>query len=111
MFKPIIQFVLVFLFVSNSFSQNIVLEIIEINQHIEKSVKNEAETKLNKLLSVEPSYSPGNASFSKIWLRCANIDKATEHSNLAVRIDEDFRYWWEEINSFRTKIDTDLECS
>ncbi|MDG1223117.1 MAG: tetratricopeptide repeat protein, partial [Candidatus Marinimicrobia bacterium] len=28
--------------------------------------------------------------------------------NLAVRIDEDLRYWWEEINSFRTKIKTGI---
>jgi tetratricopeptide (TPR) repeat protein len=106
MFKPIIQFLLVFLFSTNLYSQNIELEIIEIDQHIERSEINEAEAKLNKILSIDPSYAPGYVSFSKIWLSRANINKATEHANLAVRIDEDFRYWWEEINSFRTKIKT-----
>jgi len=106
MFKPIIQFLFVFLFSTNLFSQNIELEIIEINHHIERNEINEAEAKLNKILSIDPSYAPGYVSFSKIWLCRANINKATEHANLAVRIDEDFRYWWEEINSFRTKIKT-----
>ena len=106
MFKPIIQFLLVLLFFTNLYSQNIESEIIEINQHIEKSEINDAEAKLNKLLFTDPSYAPGYVSFSKIWLFRANINKATEHANLAVRIDEDFRYWWEEINSIRTKIKT-----
>ena len=65
---------------------------------------NDAEAKLNKMLSIDPSYAPGHVCFSKIWLSRANINKATEHANLAVRIDEDLRYWWEEINNFRTKI-------
>lgn len=104
MYKTIIQFLLVFLFLTNLCSQNIELKIVEINQHIKNSEINDAEAKLNKLLSIDPSYAPGHVSFSKIWLSRANINKATEHANLAVRIDEDFRYWWEEINSFRTKI-------
>jgi len=104
MFKPIIQFLLILLFFSNLYSQNTELEIIIINQHIQRSEINEAEAKLNKILSIDPSYAPGYVSFSKIWLCRANINKATEHANLAVMIDEDFRYWWEEINSFRTKI-------
>lgn len=104
MYRTIIQFFLVFLFMTNLCSQNIELKIVEINQHIENSEINEAEAKLNKLLSIDPSYAPGHVSFSKIWLSRADINKATEHANLAVRIDEDFRYWWEEINSFRTKI-------
>ena len=106
MFKPIIQFLLILLFFSNLYSQNTDLEITIINQHIEKSEINEAEAKLNKILSLDPSYAPGHVCFSKIWLCRANINKATEHANLAVRIDEDLRYWWEEINSFRRKIKT-----
>ena len=104
MYKPIIQSFLVFLFLTNLYSQNIELKIIEINQHIENSEINDAEAKLNKLLLIDPSYAPGHVSFSKIWLSRASINKATEHANLAVRIDEDFRYWWDEINRFRTKI-------
>ena len=106
MFKPIIQFFLVLLFFTNLYSQNIELEIIKINTHIERNEINEAEAKLNKILSIDPSYAPGYVSFSKIWLCRANINKATEHANLAVRIDEDFRSWWDEINNFRTKIKT-----
>ena len=106
MFKPIIQFLSVFLFSTNLYSQNIELEIIRIYQHVERSEIKEAEAKLNKILSIDSSYAPGYAPFSKIWLSRANINKATEHASLAVRIDEDFRYWWEEINSFRTKITT-----
>ena len=106
MFKPIIQFLLILLSFSNLYSQNTELEIIIINQHIQRSEINEAEAKLNKILSRDPSYAPGHVCFSKIWLCRANLNKATEHANLAVRIDEDLRYWWEEINSFRTKIKT-----
>ena len=104
MFKPIIQFLSVFLFFTNLHSQNIELEIIIINQHIERSEINEAEAKLNKILSIDSSYAPGYVPFSKIWLSSANINKETEYTNLAVRIDEDFRYSWEERNTFRTKI-------
>ena len=50
MFKPIIQFLLGLLFFTNLYSQNIELEIIEINQHIERSEINESEVKLNKIL-------------------------------------------------------------
>ena len=58
MFKPIIQFLLGLLFFTDLYSQNIELEIIEINQHIERSEINEAEVKLNKILSIDlyPNY-------------------------------------------------------
>ena len=104
MFKPIIQFLSVFLFSTNLFSQNIELEIIKIYQHVERSEIKEAEAKLNKILSIDSSYDTGYVPFSKIWLSRANINKATDYTNLAVRIDEDFRYSSEERNTFRTKI-------
>ena len=36
----------------------------------------------------------------------ANAGNASKNANLAVRIDEDFRPWWEELNSLRKKIQT-----
>ena len=58
MFKPIIQFLLGLLFFTDLYSQNIELEIIEINQHIERSEISEFEVKLNKILSIDlhPNY-------------------------------------------------------
>ena len=64
----------------------------------------EAELILNKVLKNDPSFAPAYVLFSKLWLQKADMRKASENANFAVRIDEDFRPWWDELNEIRTKI-------
>lgn len=68
MLKPIIQFLLILLFFSNLYSQNTELEITIINQHIEKIEINEAEAKLNKILSIDlyPNYNKAQKALSNV---------------------------------------------
>ena len=58
----------------------------------------EAELILDRVLKKDPSYAPAYVLFSKIWLLKADIIKASESASFAVRIDEDFRPWWNELN-------------
>ena len=64
----------------------------------------DAELILNEILKKDPSYAPAYVSFSKLWLLKANMNKASENANLAVKIDEDFRPWWNDLNDIRKKI-------
>tara|TARA_B100000927_G_scaffold277936_1_gene260031 strand:+ start:280 stop:846 length:567 start_codon:yes stop_codon:yes gene_type:complete len=64
----------------------------------------EAELILDRVLKKDPSYAPAYVLFSKIWLLKADIIKASESASFAVRIDEDFRPWWNELNYIRSKI-------
>ena len=64
----------------------------------------EAELILNKILKNDPSFAPAYVLFSKLWLQKADMRKASENANFAVRIDEDFRPWWDELNEIRKKI-------
>ena len=65
-----------------------------------------AESQIRKILDNDPSYAPAYVSLSKISLMKADNNNASKNANLAVRIDEDFRPWWEELNSLRKKIQT-----
>jgi len=64
----------------------------------------QAEIVLEKILDIDPSYAPARVTYSKLWLRRADISKANEYATLAVRIDEDYRSWWDELNDIRTKV-------
>ena len=64
----------------------------------------EAELILDKILKNDPSYAPAYVSFSKLWLLKANMREAIENANFAVKIDEDFRPWWDDLNDIRKKI-------
>ena len=65
---------------------------------------NEAELILNDALKKDPSYAPAYVVFSELYLLKANMRKAIESADFAVRIDEDFRLWWDELNDIRKKI-------
>ena len=65
-----------------------------------------AESQIKKILDKDPSYAPAYVSLSKISLMKADNSNASKNANLAVRIDEDFRPWWEELNSLRRQIQT-----
>ena len=63
-----------------------------------------AESQIKNILDKDASYAPAYLSLSKISLMKADNSNASKNANLAVRIDEDFRPWWEELNSLRKQI-------
>ena len=78
------------------------LNLAKNNISIGKLAK--AELILNNLLKKDPSYAPAYVTFSELWLLKADIRKASENANFAVRIDEDFRPWWDDLNNIKKKI-------
>ena len=63
-----------------------------------------AESLLQQALDIDPSFAPAHVGFSKLWIRRGDIVKANEYATMAVRIDEDFRSWWDGLNEIRSKI-------
>ena len=63
-----------------------------------------AEILLQNVLNVDPSFAPASIAYSKIWLYKGDLSKANEYASLAVRIDEDFRPWWKNLNKIRAGI-------
>ena len=85
-------------------SQNLGTMLNKANNKLKAGELKLAEIELQKILEIDPSYAPARVSYSKLWLRRANISKANEYATLAVRIDEDFRPWWDELNDIRNKV-------
>ena len=65
-----------------------------------------AESLIKKILEKDPSYAPAYVALSKISLMKVDNNNASKNANLAVRIDEDLRPWWGELNSLGKKIQT-----
>ena len=86
------------------FSQDLQSLVNKANNKIISSELESAETLLQDVLEVDPSFAPARIAFSKIWLRKGDLSKANEYANLAVRIDEDFRPWWKKLNEIRAGI-------
>ena len=86
------------------FSQHLQSLVNKANNKIKSSELESAETLLQDVLDVDPSFAPARIAFSKIWLRKGDLSKANEYATLAVRIDEDFRPWWEKLNEIRSGI-------
>ena len=86
------------------FSQDLQSLVNKANNKIISSELESAETLLQDVLDVDPSFAPARIAFSKIWLRKGDLSKANEYATLAVRIDEDFRPWWEKLNEIRAGI-------
>ena len=63
-----------------------------------------AESLLQRALDTDPSFAPARVRFSELWLRRGDLVKANEYATMAVRIDEDFRSWWDGLNEIRSKI-------
>ena len=63
-----------------------------------------AESLLQQALDIDPSFAPARVGFSELWLRRGDLVKANEYATMAVRIDEDFRSWWDGLNEIRSKI-------
>tara|TARA_Y100001958_G_C21208643_1_gene534542 strand:+ start:396 stop:950 length:555 start_codon:yes stop_codon:yes gene_type:complete len=64
----------------------------------------EAELILSRVLKIDPSYAPAYVVFSKLWMLKADMRKASENANFAVKIDEDLRPWWNELNEISNTI-------
>ena len=86
------------------FSQNLGSMLNKANNKLKAGELNQAETTLQKILDIDPSYALARVAYSKIWLQRADISKANEYATLAVQIDEEFRPWWNELNDIRTKL-------
>tara|TARA_B000000437_G_scaffold171858_1_gene127982 strand:- start:28 stop:576 length:549 start_codon:yes stop_codon:yes gene_type:complete len=89
---------------SLALSQDLQSIVNKANNEIKSNDLVSAETLLQDVLDVDPSFAPARVALSKIWLRKGDLSKANEYANLAVRIDEDFRPWWEELNEIRAGI-------
>jgi len=86
------------------FSQDLGSMLNKANNKLKTGELREAEITLQKILDIDPSYAPARVTFSKLWLRRADITKANEYATLAVRINEDFRPWWDELNEIRNRV-------
>ena len=102
--KSLVYFNL-FIFISSYLiSQDLGSMNNKANNKLKSSELKESELILEKILEIDPSYAPARVTFSKLWLQRADLSKANEYATLAVRIDEDFRPWWDELNEIRKKI-------
>ena len=86
---------------SLAFSKDLQSLVNKANNKIKSSDLESAEALLEKVLDVDPSFAPARVAFSKIWLHKGDLSKANEYATMAVRIDEDFRPWWEKLNEIR----------
>tara|TARA_B100001564_G_C20647737_1_gene675234 strand:+ start:1340 stop:1876 length:537 start_codon:yes stop_codon:yes gene_type:complete len=96
--------ILFFAAFSLTHAQEIESDLILAKNNISVGKLAEAELVLHRVLKKDPSYAPAYESFSKLWLLKADMRKASNNANFAVRIDEDFRPWWDELNEIRKKI-------
>jgi tetratricopeptide (TPR) repeat protein len=89
---------------SLALSQDLQSIVNKANNEIKSNDLVAAENLLKSVLDIDPSFAPARVALSKIWLRKGDLSKANEYANLAVRIDEDFRPWWEKLNEIRAGI-------
>ena len=89
---------------SLALSQDLQSIVNKANNEIKSNDLVSAENLLKNVLDLDPSFAPARVALSKIWLRKGDLSKANEYANLAVRIDEDFRPWWEKLNEIRAGI-------
>ena len=85
-------------------AQELDSDLILAKDNISIGKLDEAELILNNILEKDPSYAPAYVAFSKLCLLKADMKKASESASFAVRIDEEFRPWWDELNNIRKKI-------
>ncbi len=97
--------ILIFIFTYLN-AQGLDFELKLVNENINFGKIEIAESQIKKILDKDPSYAPAYVSLSKISLMKADNNSASKNANFAVRIDEDFRPWWEELNGLRKKIQT-----
>tara|TARA_Y100001970_G_scaffold285938_1_gene406902 strand:- start:349 stop:861 length:513 start_codon:yes stop_codon:yes gene_type:complete len=89
---------------SLAFAKDLQSLINKANNKIKSNDLESAEILLQNVLDTDPSFAPAHIAYSKIWLRKGDLSKANEYATLAVRIDEDFRPWWEKLNEIRAGV-------
>jgi len=84
-------------------SQDLNSLINKANNKIKSNDLVSAETLLKNVLDIDPSFAPARVVLSKIWLHKGDLSKTNEYATLAMRIDEEFRPWWDELNEIKYK--------
>ena len=102
-------FNLLILTISLAFSQELQSIVNEANNKITSNNLKSAEILLQNVLDNDPSFATAHISLYKIWLHRGDIFKANEYATLAVRIDDDFRSWWEELNNIKNSVQNGQE--
>ena len=86
------------------FCQDIEALFNQANSKLKIGELKSAGSLLQQALDIDPSFAPAREGFSELWLRRGDLVKANEYATMAVRIDEDFRSWWDDLNEIRSKI-------
>ena len=84
-------------------SQDLNSLVNKANNKIKSNDLVSAETLLKNVLDIDPSFAPARVVLSKIRLHKGDLSKANEYATLAMRIDEEFRPWWDELNEIKYK--------
>jgi len=95
---------IIFILGSLALAQDLQSIVNKANNKIKSNDLVLAENLLINVLDSDPSFAPARVALSKIWLRKGDLSKANEYATLAVRIDEDFRPWWENLDEMRAGI-------
>ena len=81
----------------------------EANEQMSKGDLVIADSLLKESLKVDPSFAPAFVAQSKIWLRKGEIKKAIIFGEKAVKIDEEFRTWANELSQMNRKLISGME--
>ena len=102
--RALILLNITFIISSFLFCQDLEVLLNQANSKLKIGELKLAESLLQQALDIDPSFAPAHVGFSKLWIRRGDIVKANEYATMAVRIDEDFRSWWDGLNDIRSKI-------
>ena len=86
------------------FCQDLEALLDQANSKMKIGELKSADDLLQESLKNDPSFAPAHRVLSELWLRKGDLFKANEYATMAVRIDEDFRPWWNGLNNIRSKI-------
>ena len=86
------------------FCQDLEALLAQANSKMKIGELKSADDLLQESLKNDPSFAPAHRVLSELWLRKGDLFKANEYATMAVRIDEDFRPWWNGLNNIRSKI-------
>ena len=102
--RSLILLHIIFIISSFLFCQDLEELLNQANSKLKVGELKSAESLLQKALNIDPFFAPARVGFSELWLRRGDLVKANEYATMAVRIDEDFRSWWDDLNEIRSKI-------
>ena len=102
--RSLILLHITFIISSFLFCQDLEDFLNQANSKLKIGELKSAESLLQQALDIDPSFAPARVGFSELWLRRGDLVKANEYATMAVRIDEDYRSWWDGLNEIRGKI-------